>query len=103
MNQLLKFFDKTIFLKLYLKGYLYEISTRLDSWLSRYILRILTYSLKVMKIRQIIVMVQTFGHFDRINFLKLISVISGKTLNLVYRDETYVLLYGHETCKNYYD
>ena len=71
MKQLLYFFDKTIFLKLYLKGYLHEISTRLESWLSRYILRILTYSLKVMKIRQIIVMVQTFGHFDRINFLKL--------------------------------
>ena len=59
-----------------------------------------------MKLRQIIVMVQSFGHFDRINFLKLfpklISVISRKTFNLGYRDETYVLSNGHETCQNYY-
>ena len=43
-----------------------------------------------MKIRQIIV------------FRKLISVISRKTFNLGYRDETYVLSNGHETCQNYY-
>ena len=59
-----------------------------------------------MKLRQIIVMVQSFGHFDRINFLKLfrklISVISRKKFNLGYRDETYVLSNGHKTCQKYY-
>ena len=29
-----------------------------------------------MKIRQIIVMVQSFGHFDRINFLKLFPEVN---------------------------
>ena len=59
-----------------------------------------------MKIRQIIVMVQSFGHFDRINFLKLFPDVNlrdiSKTFNLGYRDETYVLSNGHETCQNYY-
>ena len=59
-----------------------------------------------MKIRQIIVMVQSFGHFDNTFsetlFRMLISVISRKTFNLGYRDETYVLSNGHETCHNYY-
>ena len=31
------------------------------------------------------------------------SVISRKTLNVGYRDETYVLTNGHEICQNYYD
>ena len=59
-----------------------------------------------MKLRQIIVMVQSFGHVGRISFLKLcrklISVISRKTFNLGYRDINYVLSNGHKTCQNYY-
>ena len=34
-----------------LNGYLHEISIQFDSWLSRYILGTVTYSLNVMKIR----------------------------------------------------
>ena len=59
-----------------------------------------------MKLRQIIVMVQSFGHFDRINFLKLFPEVNfrdiSKKFNLGYRDETYVLSNGHKTCQNYY-
>ena len=60
-----------------------------------------------MKIRKIIVMVQSFGNFDRIDSLKLCPKVILrdilKTLNLFYRDETYVLSNGHEPCQNYYD
>ena len=69
------------FLKLYLKVYLREISTHFGSWLSRKILRTLTYSLKVMKNREIIVMVQSFGHFDRINFLKLFPEVNLRDIS----------------------
>ena len=45
------------------------------------LLRTLTYSLKVMKLRQIIVMVQAFGHFDRINFLKLFPEVNLRDIS----------------------
>ena len=41
----------------------------------------LTYSLRVMKIRQIIVMVQSFGHFDRINFLNLFPEVNLRDIS----------------------
>ena len=51
-------------------------------------------------------MVHSFGHFDRINFLKLFPEVNfrdiAKNINLGYRDETYVLSNGHEICQNYY-
>ena len=37
--------------------------------------------MKVMKIRQIIVMVQSFGHFDRINFLKLFPEVNLRDIS----------------------
>ena len=34
-----------------------------------------------MKIRQIIVMVQSFGHFDKINFLKLLPEVNLRDIS----------------------